>query len=76
MTIGFKALETSRAISPMKVKSNFLQSYLYYRHSKEKTAEGPRMKLRIWLTGPGGQKISYNTITMLFENGTSTHTFV
>ena len=32
------ALETSRAISPMKVKSsNFLQSYLYYRHSKEKT---------------------------------------
>ena len=34
------------------------------------------MKLRIWLTGPGGQKISYNTITMLFENGTSTHTCV
>ena len=30
--------ETSRAISPMKVKCNFLQSYLYYRHSKEKTA--------------------------------------
>ena len=34
------ALETSRAISPMKIKCNFLQSYLYYRHSKEKTDEG------------------------------------